>query len=213
MPTNTDLVNAALRKGGGAKRINDLTDSVGSAGIASDVLATELGDLLREGVWNFTVTRAQLGQLSTLPVFGWAFAYALPADFQRVIAVYDNSAGNGTVPYKLEAFQQPDNSFINVIASDSNAIFLRYCRTVTDPNLMTSSFRQVLILRMAKIFAIAIAKSNALFTALTAEEKVALGRAKSVDGIEDYPEKLPEGSWATSRRAYGWLNNSGWPNR
>lgn len=213
MPTNTELVNAALRKGGGAKRINDLTDSVGSAGIAADVLSSELNDLLRDGTWNFSVTRIELGQLSTMPAFGWAFAFALPADCLRVISVHDNSAGDGRVPYKLEALLQPDNTYVNIVATDASSIFLRYARIVVDPNLMSSSFRQVLILRLAKIFAISIAKSNSLYTALDKEHDAALRRAKSIDGIEDYPEKLPEGSWAERRRAFGWLNNAGWPNR
>lgn len=213
MSTETELVNAALRRGGGAKRILALTDPIGSAGIASDILASERDDLLRAGVWNFTITRAKLGQLATLPVFGWAFAYGLPTDCERVVSVHDNDAGTGAVPYKLESIQQPDQSYINIIASNSSSIYLRYCRLVTDPNLMTASFRQVLILRLAKIFAVAIAKSNPLYQALDAEEQKAFRKAMSVDGIEDYPERMPEGSWANSRRANSWQRNNSsiWP--
>lgn len=214
MATETELVNAALRKAGGAKRILDLTDSVGSAGIAADVYTSERDDLLRSGVWNFSVTRIQLGQLATLPVFGWSFAYALPSDCERVVSVHDNADGTGAAPYKVESIKQDDDSYINVIATDASLCYLRYCRTITDPNLMTASFRQVLILRMAKIFAISIAKSNPLAQALAAEEQTAFRRARSIDGIEDYPERLPEGSWATSRRAYGWQRDgSVWPQR
>lgn len=213
MSTETELVNAALRKAGGAKRILALTDSVGSAGIAQDVLVSERDDLLRSGVWNFAITRIQLGQLSTLPAFGWSFAYALPADCERVVSVHDNSAGTGAIPYKVESLLQGD-SYINVIATDANSVFLRYCRQITDPNLMTASFRQVLILRMAKIFAISIAKSNPLYQALDAEEGKAYRKAMAADGQEDWPERLPEGSWATSRRAYGWMRDgSVWPTR
>ena len=214
MATETEIVNAALRKGGGAKRILALTDSVGSAGIASDVLASERDDLLRSGVWNFAITRAKLAQLATLPVFGWTFAYALPPDCERVVSVHDNVDGTGVVPYKIESVQQLDNSYINVIATDANTIYLRYCRQITDPNLMTASFRQVLILRMAKIFAISIAKSNPLFAALDAEEQKAYRQARSIDGIEDMVDQMPEGSWATSRRPWNWArDNSVWPQR
>ncbi len=214
MATETEIVNAALRRGGGAKRILALTDSVGSAGIAADVLASERDDLLRSGVWNFAITRIQLGQLATLPVFGWSFAYALPSDCERVVSVHDNADGTGVVPYKVESVKQPDDSYINVIATDASAIYLRYCRQITDPNLMTASFRQVLILRIAKIFAISIAKSNPLFQALDAEEQRAYRQARSVDGMEDYPEQLPEGSWATSRRPWNWQrDNTVWPQR
>lgn len=209
MSTETEIVNAALRRGGGAKRILALTDPVGSAGIASDVLASERDELLRAGIWNFTVTRVKLGQLTTLPAFGWAFAYGVPADCERVVSAHDSSAGCGEVPYKLESIQQADGSYINAILSDASAVYLRYSRLVTDPNLMTSSFRQVLILRLAKIFAIAIAKSNPLYQALDVEEQKAFRKAMSVDGIEDTPDKLPEGSWASSRRGWGWSQRGG----
>lgn len=216
MATETELINAALRKAGGAKRILALTDSVGSAGVAADVLTTERDDLLRAGVWNFAITRIQLAQLTALPAFGWSYAYGIPSDCERVVSVHDNSAGLGSVPYKLESLLQADGSYVNAIMSDSTAVFLRYCRQITDPNLMTASFRQVLILRMAKIFAITIAKSNPLYQGLAAEEKEAFQRAKSIDGIEDWPDTLPEGSWASSRRASGsrWNWNSDgttWP--
>lgn len=213
MATETELVNAALRKGGGAKRILDLTDSVGSAGIASDVLTFERDDLLRSGVWNFTITRIQLAQLATLPVFGWTYAYTIPSDCIRMVSIHDNDAGNGVVPYKIESILQPDDTYVNAIVTDASEIFLRYCRQVTDPNLMTASFRQVLILRMAKIFAISIAKSNPLYQALAAEEKSLMAKAGAIDGIEDYPESRPEGSWAASRRAFNWTRDSGWPQR
>lgn len=214
MTTETEIVNAALRKGGAAKRIMDLTDSVGSAGIAADVLAQERDDLLRSAVWNFAITRIKLGQLSTLPAFGWSFAYGLPSDCMRVVSVHDNSDGTGAVPYHIESLLQADGSYVNVIATDASDVYLRYCRQITDPNLMTPSFRQVLILRLAKIFAIGIAKSNPLFQALDAEEQRVYRQTRSTDGIEDYPERLPEGSWATSRRAYGWMRDgSVWPQR
>lgn len=213
MPTNTELVNAALRRVG-AKRILDITDAVGSAGTANDVLTSELNDLLRAGVWNFTVTRIKLAQLSVVPVFGWSFAYTLPSDCERVVSVHDNADGTGSVPYKIESIQQVDTSYVNVIVSDANTVYLRYCRIVTDPNLMTASFRQVLILRMAKIFAVGIAKSNPLYQAMDQEEQRAFRKALSTDGIEDYPERLPEGSWAASRRANSWQrDNSVWPQR
>jgi hypothetical protein len=210
--TATELVNAALRKGGAAKRIADLTDSVGSAGIANDVLESERDDLLRSAVWNFAITRVKLGRLSALPAFGWSYAYALPSDCMRVVSVHDNDAGTGAVPYKIESLLQSDGSYVNVIASDAADIYLRYCRQITDPNLMTASFRQCLILRMAKIFAVSIAKSNPLFQALDGEEQRVYRQARSIDGIEDYPEERPEGSWATSRRAWGWRNDGSiWP--
>jgi len=210
MPTNTELINAALRKAG-ARRVPDANSTVGSAGIAADVLATERSDMLRKGAWNFATTRALLAALTSAPVFEFQYAFALPDDYVRTISVSDNSAGDGVVPYKLESVKQPDNTYVPAILSDSNVIYLRYIRDVVDPNQMTADFRDLLILRMAKIFAVGVAASSSLRAAIDADLDKAVRETRSIDGIEDYPDRMPEGSWATSRRARGWMRDTGWP--
>src|SRR5690242_18224950 len=110
MTTETEIVNSALRRVGG-KRIMDISEPVGAAGIASDVFASERDSLLRSGTWNFAVTRAQLAPLSTTPVFGFQYAFAIPSDNMRIISVQDNSFGDGTIgntKYKIESIQQAD---------------------------------------------------------------------------------------------------------
>lgn len=200
MATETEIVNAALRKTGG-KRILDIGENVASAGIASDVLAQERDDLLRLHNWNFAINRKKLSRLSEAPVFGFEYAFSMPADCMRIVSVHNNDAGTGAVEYKAESMAQ-GSGYIAAILCDSDELWLRYVRKVTDPNLMTPTFRQVLILRLAKIFATASANSNSLFQLIDQEMKDALRQARSIDGIEDFPEPLPEGSWAQSRRGY-----------
>jgi hypothetical protein len=203
--TETELVNAALRKVG-AKRITDISDSVGPAGVASDVIATERDELLRLVNWNFATTRANLAPLATTPIYEFQYAFTIPSDCVRLIAVHDNDAGDGAVEYKREAVQQSDGSYINCILCAANEIWIKYVRRVTEPSDWDYAFRQVLVLRLAKIFAVSLVKSNALYQAITAEHDRAFRDAASADGIEDYPDKLEEGSWARSRRR--WTRNA-----
>lgn len=207
MATETELVNAALRKVGG-KRIMDITDDVGSAGVAGDVLAFERDELLRLSTWNFAATRAHLAPLEVTPVFEWEYAFAVPSDCMRIVGVYDNDAGTSQAFYKIESIET-DEGYVNAILGDVNEIWLRYIRRVTDVGLMSEGFRQCLILRLAKVFAISIAKSNQLYSGLDEEYKTALRAARSIDGIEDRIDQIPEGSWANSRR--GRWNRQGWP--
>jgi hypothetical protein len=204
MASDTEIVNAALRKIGG-RRITSIDDTVSSAGVARDVLDGEREDLLRRHPWNFAVTRVQLALLVAEPVFEYDYAFALPSDFLRVISVHDSDAGGGNLEYKIEGIQQDDDTYINGIITNTNICYLRYVRNVTDPNLMTSTFRQVLTLRLAMIFATGIANSNSLNQLLKEDMKEAMRQAASIDGIEDFPEKFQEGSWVTSRhRSDGW---------
>ena len=111
----------------------------------------------------------------------------------------------------MESIQQTDGSYVSAILSRANSLFIRYVRQVTDVNVMPPQFKQVLILRLAKIFAISVAKSNQLYQAIEEELKSGIRAAKSSDAMEDYPEKLQEGSWANSRRRWA-RTNIDWPN-
>lgn len=208
--TETELVNSALRKIGG-KRITSIDEAVGSAGIASDILTNERDELLASTTWNFAVTRAALAALSVAPIFEFDYAFALPSDCLRLISVTDNDGGTGAVEYKLESVEQADASFVTCILTAVSQVWIRYVRKVTDVSLMSPGFREVLILRMAKIFAISIARSNPLYQGIDAELTRALSSAKSADSMQDYPDRMQEGSWATSRRRYGWSRNADWP--
>lgn len=202
MPTETELVNSALRKIGGG-RILDIDEEVASAGIARDVFDQERDDLLRIHTWNFAITRAKLARLATVPTFDFGYAYAKPADCMRIVSVHASSAGVDAIRYKAESIAQEAENYVAVILCDASDVWLRYVRKVTDPNLMEPGFRQVLILRLARVFATSTANSNSLYELIGKELDDAMRRVKSIDGLEDYIDQRPVGDWVTAR--------SGWP--
>jgi hypothetical protein len=59
--------------------------------------------------WNFATKRVKMSQIASTddraPVFEWDNGYEFPGDFLRLVSVHDNSAGFGTVPYKIESNQ------------------------------------------------------------------------------------------------------------
>lgn len=99
----------------------------------------------------------------------------------------------------------------HAIMTDADDIWIRYVRRVTDVDLMTMGFRQGLIYLLAKVFSTKLASSNTLRQITDVELKEALRIAKSVDGSEDFPGRLNEGSWANSRGGWGWSSRSTWP--
>jgi hypothetical protein len=210
MASDVNLVNSALRKVGG-KHITSMTESTGAAGVATDVFEQERDELLRSGTWNFATIRKNLAALTAEPVFEWEFAFAMPDDCMRIISVHNNVAGLGHARYKLESIEQDDDSIIAAILAMDNELWIRYVRKVTSVSDMPASFQMCLVLRMARIFAISIAKSNALYEAITKELESALRQARSVDGIEDMPDQMPEGSWVRARRGYRHGIADGWP--
>lgn len=195
MATQTDIVNIALRRIG-ANRISSLENDSTKEAIASrDIYDEARRDLLNVHNWNFAIKRVQLTASLTLPVFGWDYAYILPEDFVRLISAHPSNDDDTIVPYKLE-FQASDD---RVLVSNATQIYLRYVHDLQDPNVMSATFRDTLAWQLARELAAALSKSNAAAEQADNGYRRALSRSKSIDGVEDYPDKMAEGSWITDR--------------
>lgn len=83
--------------------------------------------------------------------------------------------------------------------ANSDTIFLRYIFDLADINIWSSMMCDVLALRLARDFAVAIAHDESMAEGLERLYQKKLSRIKAVDGIEDWPEQRPEGSWVTAR--------------
>lgn len=192
MATETGICNSALLKVGG-RRISSLTENKKNAVICNELYATLRDDLLRQHAWNFAVKRRKLAQLSAVPTYEFDFAYQMPTDWLRTLAVHNNDGGYGRVEYRIEESR--------TLLSSADEIWLKYVRLVTDPNEMTSDFRELLATYLGRELAIPIAESNTLWDKLDGELRRRLRRARSADSIEDFPDRRPEGSWAEARHA------------
>jgi len=191
----TDIVNIGLRRVG-ANRISSLaTDTSKEAVCARDLYDEARRDLLNLHNWNFAIKRVQLTASATEPAFGWDYAYPLPTDFIRLISAHPHDDDFATVEYRLE-FQSGDD---RVLLAQSNQIYIRYVWDIEDANLMSAAFRDTLAWRLARDFAGALSKSAAAAELAEQAFQRKLSRSKAIDGVEDHPEKMAEGSWITSR--------------
>ncbi len=189
MATEVGICNSALSKIG-AKRIASLTEGSKNANFCNEQYEKLRDDLLRAHVWNFAVKRQQLARLSEAPAFGFQFKYRLPSDWLRTVMVQDNADGAGAVEYRQEGA---------TLHTNAAQVYLRYVRQLADPNEMTADFREVLATLIARELAIPIANSNTLFQLMDERYRTRFRRARSADSIEDFPDRMPAGSWATVR--------------
>lgn len=190
MATEIGICNSALSKIGVTKAISSLTEGSKTANACNEQYAKLRDDLLRAHLWNFATARAELQASTTAPASEYDFAYQLPSDWIRTVAVHDNDAGEGAVEYRIEGRQ---------ILANALRAWLKYVKRVADPNEMPADFREALALMLAAELAAPIANSNTLKTTLAAEFQRKLRKAKSTDAVEDYPESMPAGSWVTAR--------------
>ena len=189
MSSIVGICNSALIKLG-ASTILSLTDGSKNANLCNAQYEKVRDELLRMHPWNFAMARAKLARLAQAPVFGYANAYQLPADWLRTVAVHDNDAGAGAAEYRIEG---------RTIASDAEALYLRYVAVIADPNEMPVSFQEALSWRLAADLAQAVTQSTTVMEAMERGFRGAMSAARSIDAIEDFPEALPVSDWITGR--------------
>lgn len=190
MASEVGICNSALIKLGAAT-IMSLGDGSRNAALCNEQYGKLRDELLRAHGWNFAIARRKLAGLADVPVYEFVGAFQLPTDWLRTIAVHDNEAGAGAVRYRIEG---------RTILSDAGELWLRYVRRVTDPNEMTSSFREALAWRMAADLAQTITQSSTIQELMTRGFERATVAARSVDSIEDFPASQPPSDWVTARQ-------------
>ena len=193
MASEIGICNSALTKigVGAVGLITSLTEGSRNSNLCNEQYGKLRDQLLRAHKWNFATARIKLARLSETPVFEFDYVYQLPADWIRVVSVHDNSAGAGSVRYKIEGRR---------LLTNAGEVYLRYIHRVTDPNDMPADFRETLANLLAKDLASAVAQSNSLKEDMNEEYRRALRRARSTDAIEDVPEAMPDSSWISQRR-------------
>lgn len=198
MSTATDIINVALRRIG-SQRVGDIkTDNTNEARVARDLYDESRRSLLTQHSWNFAIKRSILSQFATAPTSGWDYTYVLPDDFLRVLNVSSSEDDSGVVPYALEFQTGVDRALL----CNSNTVYLRYIFDCDDASIFSGPFRDALSWLLARDFAAALSKSTSAAELADRSFVRALNKAKSIDGVEDWPEKMAEGDWISSRSGY-----------
>lgn len=198
MASKTDIANRALTKLGD-DRITDLLDDTERARTLNSLYDTCRDAELRAHVWNFAVRRASLPRLATVPEFGYAFQYQLPAESLRLIQVgewwhwwgnQDYVTGSTSV-FSVEG---------RMILTDFNApLRIRYIERVDDPGLYDSMFIEAFACRLALESCERITQSNTKLQSIQQQYDASIRAAVKIDAIENPPQQLPDESWMLAR--------------
>lgn len=199
--TPTALCNLALREIG-AERIGDMNaDASKEARVARDVFHPTRRWVLAQCGWNGAIKAAALTQMEdTTPTF-WAYAYEVPTDIIRVLGIYGSNELGDTIPYELayQAGSGDDESAVYAVLTASNQAYIRYIFDQTDMGSMSEGFQQALVFALARAFASALPQTGTEKDLSDKAWKRTLTIAKGIDGQEQYPEQMAEGSWMGMR--------------
>lgn len=193
----TSICNIALARVG-AKEISALeTDTSREGGLCRRLFHPARRTALAAHHWNGAKRAAQLTAVSSLtPVF-YSYGYALPDDFIRLISVHPSDDLNAQTPYSL---QNANSSLAdNVLMVDTSTCYIQYIFDNQDIATLSQGYRDVLSFVLTRDLCLALGKSASKFELTNKEYRRVLTLAKSVDGMEDYPERMADGTWIKSR--------------
>ncbi|MCA7962503.1 hypothetical protein LGM54_05995 [Burkholderia cenocepacia] len=193
MASQVGIANRALTKLGSA-RITSLDEDSKAAAALNSMYDDVLDACLREHVWSFAKTRAQLAALADAPLFGFGYQYRLPADFIRLIQI-----GQFLVYPKTDTRGLFSIESGNILTDLPAPLHIRYTKRVTDPNAMDALFREVFACRLAAEACESITQSSTKRQAAWAEHEQAVAKAIRVNAIERPSQPVGDDTWLESR--------------
>jgi len=126
--------------------------------------------LLSAHYWSFALRRSSLARLNVDPPAGWAYAYALPADFLRLQAVGTATADAG-VPFEVRGDQ---------LLTDEAVVEITYVRRALEDD-WPGYFQDALVAQLAANLAIPLTESTARADTLARVGELRFVRAKQAD--------------------------------
>jgi len=169
----------------GAKTITSITENGKEARLCNTVFDTTRDTELRRHPWNFAVKRATTAPSADTPKFGYAYSHDLPPDCLRLLDIA------GDIDYRLEG---------RSILTNEAAVNIRYVSRVTDPNMYTPQFIEVLAAKLALELSYSLEGKAATIDRLTNGYQSALRDARFVDATEDHIEAIDASEWENARR-------------
>lgn len=132
MVSKTQIANQALSRLG-AQRITDFLDQTVEAKAINAIYDLVVEDVISMGPWQSAKKRVTLAQVSTVPTFGFSFAYQLPVDCIKVLRI--NECRLGDIRFQIEN---------NLLMTDESSVAIMYLRRITESAEYDSYLRQAI---------------------------------------------------------------------
>lgn len=177
------IANRALGKLGGTTIVSLTQDSPAARAVNAIYTGVRRAEI-RKHPWNFAKTRASLAAKADAPEFGFAYAFALPADCLRVLNKAD-------VDWKIEGQ--------DILSDDGGPLEIIYLRDVTDPNVFDEAFIEAFACKLAMELAEKLTSSSEKKNSAGNDYKFALSEARRTNAIERMSEDRLTDEWERAR--------------
>jgi hypothetical protein len=140
--------------------------------------------------WNFAIKRATLASDATAPNHEFDYRFAVPDDFLRLVRTGIEAEGYDDIAYRVE------NGFILI---NESTLEIEYIAKITDPNVYSATFIDMLAQRLAAELAIPFADNANLAQSMWQIYDTKLREARLSDAQQGTPREYSAGPWLTAR--------------
>lgn len=199
MLSRTQVINNALRAIS-ANLVADPDEDTESARQAKGVYEQTVRAELENHAWFFAKGQASLAQSAAAPVFKFARAFQVPADFVRLVELQDRwvfSIIRGVDTDPVPPYEMQGRSILTDFGAPLRITYLRDLSD--DPTLWSPLFAEVVSAALAIALAMPLTKSEGMVSLAEKLYQKALRRAKTANAIQMPPHNIPDGSWITAR--------------
>lgn len=190
MASVVGIANRALQKLG-VQGITSLTENSRNARAVNAAYDSVRTEELEAHPWNFACARGTLPADSPPPDWGRANTFTVPSNFLRLLPDYEERL-RGDDDFQIEGRK---------ITSNFQApLEIRYIKDVTDPNVMTPLFREVLACKLAIEMCEQITGSNSKLANVQAQYDLAIRKAKRTNAFQNRPAMSPDDTFISCRR-------------
>lgn len=188
--SQTRVANHALQKLG-AQLITSMDEDTREARTVKACYSILRDRELRAHSWNFSIKRVALAPSATVPAFGFAKAFPLPADCLRILPPARD------VDWTIENI----NGAAHILTNEGTVIYLRYVARITDEAAFDELFVDMLACKIAWHCCETITQSNQKKADVMQEYKDARAEARRINAFEQASPQEPEPPWLAARRA------------
>jgi hypothetical protein len=162
----------------GASNISALTENSKNARLCNQRFSSIRDRVFRSHNWNCLLTRKELAADSVTPIVEYAYAYTIPANCLRVIAINNGSTDSikSNLEYKVEGRK---------ILTGESTVFLLYIKIDEDPNTYDTYLREAITHELAADLCYAITNNSTLATKYLQKSKEILREARFIDATEN----------------------------
>jgi len=191
MASVVDICNSALNLLGGST-ISALTEDTKNARLCNQRYESVRDRIFRGHNWNCLITRIELSQDSVSPIVEYAYAYTIPANCLRVLAIHNGTTDSikSNLDYKVEGRK---------ILTGEGTVYLIYIAIDTDPNTYDTYLREAIIHGLCADICYAITNNSTLATKYLQKSEEILREARFIDATENSLDTIESSEFTDAR--------------